>query len=712
MAVNQTLTVTEVADSQNVANNTSQVRILWKSKQSGDSYNNYTRTAYYWISINGGAETKYSVRYNLSKGTTETIVDTTITVTHKDDGSGTVSVRTWMDTKISAGEVELGPEEITLETIPRASSIDSLICATKYFTGELTYKYTPKSSDYYNRCNISLNIDDTFIAVKSVLIGKKAASQQTGTVTLSDDELATIYNKLPATDKGTLRFTFRTYSDSDYSSQVGDAVYKEISLYIPENSTTKPSVTMTLSPVSSMDAPFDSLYIKGRTKVDANFTNGEGKYGATIESYTMTVGGKSYGSPYTSGYLSTTGDVTVTGIVKDSRGFTGEYTQAITVIPYSLPQILPASDENEIICARCDEDGNLTESGTYLKIKARRSYSKVMADDVQKNFCAIRYRYRTENTTTFSSWQTLLAKDDTSSNTIDSGPIANVVSSAETAYVVQVGVIDDMGESAAVQFPIPTDFVTIDIPAELKGMRIGLLRYARNSGEPGIDVGYPIYGGSIDSLKMGTRLTATDTAPIDLDNYKTPDCYYSPSAENSKYILNTPYTGGGFGLEVRELQSENYIRQTIYYGRSTWIRHWNTTEWSEWIRCLMTSEGESTSVDFVVETGTKNGWTYKVWKSGTYEMFGIFEITATEAGTASGNLYHSEQFKLPTPFTISTAVVAGTATSWFVPISGGLSNGAAGENPNETIGFRVYRPTSFDAGAEFSVRLHVTGKRA
>ena len=141
MSVSQSLTVTQVSGSQDVANNTSKVRIVWVSTQTGESYNNYTKTAYYWITTPDGVETKYSVSYTLPKGTAKTILDKTITVTHKADGSGTVSVRTWMDTGISAGEVELGPKKITLETIGRDSAITS--AADVYLGNACNVKWTP-----------------------------------------------------------------------------------------------------------------------------------------------------------------------------------------------------------------------------------------------------------------------------------------------------------------------------------------------------------------------------------------------------------------------------------------------------------------------------------------------------------------------------------------------------------------------------------------
>ena len=119
MAVYQSLTLSQI--SQNVQDNTSQVRILWESTQTGASHNDNSRTAYYDIYINGGQGTQYSVSYTLPQGTTKTIVDTTITVPHRNDGTGTITVNTWMDTRISAGVVEKS-QTLTLSTIPRATT--------------------------------------------------------------------------------------------------------------------------------------------------------------------------------------------------------------------------------------------------------------------------------------------------------------------------------------------------------------------------------------------------------------------------------------------------------------------------------------------------------------------------------------------------------------------------------------------------------------
>ena len=468
MAVSQSLTLTE----SNVvtSSNTSKVRILWQSTQTGESWNGYTKTAKYYISINGGAEAEYLVNYTLPQNATATIVDTTITINHKTDGTGSVKVRTWMDTGISAGVVTQ-EKTLSLTTIARASTIDALSCATAYFNGEMTYKYTPKSSSYYNRCNIALNIDGVYTAVKTINLGQKAASQQTATVTLSESELSIIYNKLPSAKKGTLRFTFRTYSDSGYSTQIGGGPYKEVTLTIPNISATQPTATMTLTPVSTLASPFNSIYVKGKSKVTVALTGGAGKYGATITSYKVSVAGKSGDAPYTSGYLVTPGSVTITGTVTDSRGYSRKYTQTITVVDYSPPQIIPVSGESEVVAARCTSNGTLSDTGTYLKIKAKRSYTKVNISGANKNLCYIRYRYKKEGGS-FSSWTTILATT-AASDEITTGALLTGALSVTSSYVVEIQAVDSIGEVGATFLSLPTERVYMHKAASINSLGIG-----------------------------------------------------------------------------------------------------------------------------------------------------------------------------------------------------------------------------------------------
>ena len=465
-------------------------------------------TGTFTITINGvkASANKY---LTITNGAWVLAVENTVTVNHSADGTKSIGISATgsiPDTSLSSTAVN---GTVKLETIARASTIDSLSCATKYFTGKMTYKYTPKSASHYNRCVVALNLDGSFTQVKVISLGQQTAAQKTATVTLSEDELAIIYKKLPSTTQGVLRFTFRTYSDSGYSTQVGDAGYKEISLSIPNTTDTQPTATVTISPVSSLSSPFNTLYIKGRSKIDVNFTDAAGKYGASVVSYQVSCLGKNYGSPYTTEYITEDGDVTVTATLKDSRGFSRTYTKVVTFFPYANPRIIPASGESEIVCARCDSSGNLSDSGTYLKIKAKRSYSKVVASGSQKNFCSIRYRYKAEGGS-YSAWTTILATNATSDE-VSTGALLSGALALTKSYVVQVGVVDTLGEEYATTANIPTDKVYMHRAGHINALGIGKYAEEENTVDIAEDIKVKARGG----LTVGD-IPISDTGWIDL----------------------------------------------------------------------------------------------------------------------------------------------------------------------------------------------------
>lgn len=674
---------------QDLENNTS--TISWKL--TGSRKNNaYVNAGGFKVTIDGETVYSKSTSYRIELYNGTLVASGTKTLTHNSDGTRTFEVYAEGGLYYYAVNCT-GSETFTLDSIPRASTITSASNVT--LGNACSVKWTPLSTAFYYK--LVFELGDTTKTVTGIAPGKTTAYIYTGyEIPLS------LASEIPSAKTGTMKVTLTTHTADSCTSanQVGSADSENFTVTVPENSSTKPDVSMTISPVTALDAPFDTLYIKGKTKVQASFT-GSGKYGADIDSYKVSVDGKSYDSPYKSGFLSTIGDITITGTAKDSRGFTNTDKETITVIDYSAPKLLPVSDEKAIVCGRCDEDGNLTSSGTCLKIRAKRSYSKVTTDGEQNNFCTMRYRIVQEGSK-FSGdtgWVTILAKTETSDEV--TVKLDGVVASVETAYVVQLGVIDDVGDSAAIQFSIPTDFVTIDVPEKHKGRRIGIFRYAQDSDELGVDFGGPIFGGSIDSLKLGTRITATETTPISLNDIKTPGCYYSPNAVNSQYITDSPYSEGGFGLIVRELQSVGYIRQELFYARTTWIRHFDGTVWSDWWRYQTTTVAETAASDYVIETGTSGGWTYKKWKGGTYQAFGIFTVTPTSS-TINGALYRTNNMTINLPFAISSAIVSGTAVGYYWITNGGISGDSA-------VTLRLMSDKEFSTTTAIEVRLEVVG---
>lgn len=396
-------------------------------------------------------------------------------VLHADDGTGYAdfsATGSIPDTTLTSTTLS---GRVTFDTIERASTIDSLSCSAvpSYFTSELTYHYTPKSAKVYNRCNISLHLGDDYIPIKTINLGQQSTTQKRATVTLgkNDDELYKVYKNLPNSTKGTLRFTFRTYSD-EYNTEVGGSGgWKEISLSIPNDSTTQPTASLTKTLVTSLPSTFNTLYIQGKTKVTANLASGAGKYGASIKSYTLSIGTQSKTQSsaisLTSAYFATAGDVSITGTVTDSRGFVWTDTQKITVIDYSAPRLLPASGQSSVIAERCNSSGTSDENGTYLKIAAKRSYSTVSG----KNKCKIQYRCKIEGGS-FDSWTEILGRTATSDQVV-TGALLNGALVATSTYVVQIMAIDDIGDSTTTTITVSSQKVYMHRAGSRNSIGIG-----------------------------------------------------------------------------------------------------------------------------------------------------------------------------------------------------------------------------------------------
>ena len=334
--------------------------------------------------------------------------------------------------KISANK------SVELTQIPRASAIKEAAATT--LGGYCAVKWTPLASAFRYRVKLSLG---TWSLDSGILYPASTAEYTYRAIIPLE-----VANQIPNSPSGTMTASLLTYSDSNGAVQVGNTDTETFAVTVPNNSDTQPDPGMTLQAVSTLPSKFAGLYIQGKTKVDANFA-GSGKYKATVKSYGMLVDGKSYASPYTSGYLAKTGSVEVVGTATDSRGYSGKQTSSIYVIPYADPKVQTS------ICGRCDASGNLSDSGTRLRIKATRSYSKVV-DEAGKSYntCGIQYRYAQAGGS-YGNWVTILA-NGSGSDTVDTGAISGITLAVDMSYLVQIRALDDIGGEAMTTVSLPT----------------------------------------------------------------------------------------------------------------------------------------------------------------------------------------------------------------------------------------------------------------
>ena len=443
MAVSQSLSVAQV--SQDVAANTSKIKIVWKSTQSGASYNNNTKTAYYYVSVNGGAETKYSVSYTLPKGTTKTIVSKTLTVSHNSAGACSVKVRTYMSTGISAGVVEKS-KTLTLDTIPRASSITSASNVT--LGNKCSVKWTPNATSFYYKLKFVLgswsntvNVGKPGVTTAYTYTGYKIPTSVASYITSSTTATMTVY--------------LYTYSDSGYKTQLGSATSKTFTVTVP--STTVPNITsFSVDPVSDNEIVQGwGIFLKGYSKAKISCT-AEGVSGSTIKNYIIS-GEYSVtrtSMPYTGALLTKAGDIEFGCKVTDSRGRSSVLSEtSILVIDYSSPSI-----SNLVITRGSDDATKVTAKVSY------RHTEIFVGSSVSANSASAILYYRKSSESAYKEYGEI----PNGTATVLDIPFEDTAS-----YVFQVIVTDTLGNTDKDEAIISTMKVIMDFRDGGKGLGIG-----------------------------------------------------------------------------------------------------------------------------------------------------------------------------------------------------------------------------------------------
>ena len=235
---------------------------------------------------------------------------------------------------------------------------------------------------------------------------------------------------------------------------------------LTQNSSTVPTVSMTLSPDnSSLPSSLSGVYIQGKSKVKATIS-ATAKNGANISSYSVNLEGVNY--PSTSNVITTdaptlSGTISIVGSAVDSRGFTGNVTEKITVTEYSKPSVIAHSSESSIVCYRSDENGNRMGESTSVWVKVGRTFN-TLGD---KNGCKLQWRSKPIS----EAWGSQSWKALTSSNEY-SGLISGTFNT-DTSYSLQIRAIDDVGEYDIKNLVIPTMDVTLHLGRGGKYIAIG-----------------------------------------------------------------------------------------------------------------------------------------------------------------------------------------------------------------------------------------------
>lgn len=309
---------------QNISGNYSDVYVyagMWKTDGYLTSSSSYTSGT---ITIDG--ETYDLIGYQEFKNEV-CIFEDTIRIYHDSDGSRSFSIsltcKGQANTALS-GYTLSGSGTFTLDQIPRTSSFAATDAAIGSVSTITIYR---ESSSLYHRIKAEFGSVTGYVTNTGGF--SSTAATITGTsvaFTIPND----FYYAIPNAKKGTCKLTLYTLSGG---TVIGEEVTTEIEI-TTVSSRCNPTLTITMTHDNADTAELtgsDTAYIRGYSDAKCTVV-ATGRYGATIKtvwttgSYTKNEDGTYIISPVNSD--------TITFYAQDSRGYTGQVSTTITLVPY------------------------------------------------------------------------------------------------------------------------------------------------------------------------------------------------------------------------------------------------------------------------------------------------------------------------------------------------------------------------------------------
>ena len=435
-----TMSVSWSEGSTNIANNTTVISASGSFAGADISFDSW-QTYYlrlYWHDNNNNTDTLFATSAGFtsagrSYGTKS--VSGKITVTHKSDGSLSGYVKLRFDAPgtsggWSPGTTDLNTDWTACTTIARASSIT--VSGSQLGSG-VSVTIDRKSESFTHK------IEYKFVESAWTTASSNATTSTSFTPPVS---LAT---QIPSAEVGALTVRVTTFNGS---TQIGNPVTKSINLKVPTNIV--PSLSgLTQSRIDNGVPSSWGVYVKGKSQVKITASGASGIHGSTIVGYSISGPGLSVNaSSGTSEVLSSTGTLTYTCTVTDSRGRTASKSVSINVVDYTYPNI-------SISAERCTSDGTKSTNGTYLRVVITFGCASVSGkNSIVSKSCSCN---GVSNSSFASGTAFVLAANCSIGN----------------HYTVSASIKDALGNTAIASAEITTSFRILNVNKKKTGLAIG-----------------------------------------------------------------------------------------------------------------------------------------------------------------------------------------------------------------------------------------------
>lgn len=542
-------------NSQNIANNTSNITVKVIAKWTYGSYNKLEKSGSCTID---GTKYTFTSPFNTGQTTsgTSTLFTKTLNISHGADGTKTLSVSASYTSGVSSGTVSASASK-TLTTIPRKSS---LTVADGTLNTKQTLKITESASSMVHKLTYKCG------SVSGYILGSTNATSSA----LSVDWIPPLDLARQNTTGSSVSITFYLYTYNG-TTLIGINTYTKI-FAIPS---IRPSASVNVSDETDANST-TFYYVQGVSKLKVKITT-SGQYGATIKSIKATFDGKTYTTnEFTTSVIAGSGTLPLVITVTDSRGQTQTGSFDHEVLPYTPPTI------SRVATSRCaDAEGNGT-SGNFLKIVLNSSVTALN----NKNTATYKITCQAVGS---SDSETFTITDFENQYQVTNG-VHVIPADSSSAYVIDL-TIEDAFKSVTKTVTVKKGSSAFKLWSILKhglGICFGKVATLEKTVEFAMAAKFnePVYG-NVFGLNKLPEIPANS----DLNTYMDTGCWAVYRNDNASTIANIPVARAG-RLEVSSSTGEgirdaqwSYLRQRyIPYNNTNavWERDINRNESNVW----------------------------------------------------------------------------------------------------------------------------------
>ena len=293
-----------------------------RTDYSVNSWNNYGQA--YWQIAAGGSSSGnnyFNINWRYGQNVWFTIASWTTSIKHNSDGTYSSYAEALCYTGLDNIGTLTARTNYTLTTIPRESTISSITGDT--IGSNITVNISRQSSSFTHQVWWRINGTGSWTS-----LGTNFGTSCTFNLPMS------VCNSVTQSTTCTLNIAIRAISNGSY---VGGEVWSSKTVSVP--SSVVPSFS-SLSVTDTSRAKNLGIWVQGISTASCTINGAGGSYGSWITSYRISTsaGHNIYSSSGTTSTINSSGNVTITGTVTDSRGRTASKSVTISVQAYSTPR--------------------------------------------------------------------------------------------------------------------------------------------------------------------------------------------------------------------------------------------------------------------------------------------------------------------------------------------------------------------------------------